>query len=559
MMKNLAFTFGALVFSTILFAQTPNEGLGNEVITVVREYDPSLSQAFKVPRNPLMNDTVAMDLKLDYRHIPVVMDVKFEAEPMSAARIARTVTEPLYRNTVKLGMGTYISPNFEFTHTNERSASFNLGARARWFSSTGRIDDRAFSGFNESGVSLWGDRFYKDITLSARAFYEGERRHYYHQDQPTDADADSIRQQFSTVGMSVALVNPSIRPARVYRRSGLSYYHWTDSYNASEDHLKFDLGLGFLVQEEQVDMDFKLDFNRAFMPSDTSSSVLMELAPVVRSKWGALHFNLGFRPQALIDMRETTTTTDFRLFPVADVTFRIVDQVLLAYAGLDGGIHQNTLRDLTREAPFLNTDVSAYSGDSLSATIERIRLYGGIKGTLSYQSSFNLYARYRAFKDHVFFYVPSTEAVTVDTTRLQVVYDNASALELGGELIYFFADKFELGVAGQLNFYATDSLRAPWHIPASELNAHLRYDLGSKIGLELQWFHFGQRTVGITADGRERSLPAYNDIQLGAQYNYSKRLSAYLNIRNLLNQSYDLWDGYRAQGINVHFGFKYVF
>jgi len=557
-LQNIALGLGWLV-SALAAAQTPNEGLGNEVITVVREYDPSLSQANKIQRNPQMNDTVALNLDLDYRHIPVQMDVRFSADPMPPARIARTVTEPLFQNALKLGIGTYTSPDFEFTHTNDRSRSFNLGANARYFSSFGRIDNRAFSGFSESGISLWGDRFYNDITLSGKAFYEGETRHYYHANQLENIERDSIRQRFSTVGLSVALVNPSIRPARLYRNSELAYYHWSDQYQAAEDHLKFNLGLGFLVQEEQVDVNLAVDYNRAFMPSDTSSTLLLELSPLVRSQWGAFHFNLGFRPQVLVDMREVATTTDLRIFPRADMTFRIVDQVLIAYAGLDGGIRQNTLRELTGENPFIQTDLPLYSGDTLSATIERVRLYGGIKGTLSYQSSFNLFARYRSFRDHVFYYVPSQEVTQADTMRLQVVYDDATALELGGELIYFFAEKFELGVAGQLNFYSTDSLRAPWHIPASELHAHLRYDLASKIGLEVQWFHYGQRTVGRDLTGRDIALPAYHDIQLGAQYNYSKRLSAYLNIRNLLNQTYDLWDGYRAQGINVHFGFRYAF
>jgi len=48
-------------------------------------------------------------------------------------------------------------------------------------------------------------------------------------------------------------------------------------------------------------------------------------------------------------------------------------------------------------------------------------------------------------------------------------------------------------------------------------------------------------------------------ISAGADYAYNKKLSFSLDVRNMINQNYELWHGYNTQGILVLAGVRYTF
>ncbi|MDB4174544.1 TonB-dependent receptor, partial [Bacteroidia bacterium] len=51
--------------------------------------------------------------------------------------------------------------------------------------------------------------------------------------------------------------------------------------------------------------------------------------------------------------------------------------------------------------------------------------------------------------------------------------------------------------------------------------------------------------------GNTATLDAINDLNLGIEYRYKKNISGFINVHNLLNQDYELWNNYQAQGFNV--------
>ena len=57
----------------------------------------------------------------------------------------------------------------------------------------------------------------------------------------------------------------------------------------------------------------------------------------------------------------------------------------------------------------------------------------------------------------------------------------------------------------------------------------------------------------------DSDLPGYVNANLGVEYLYNSRLSAFINVYNLLNTPYDYYLGYQAQNINVLFGIGYRF
>ncbi|MGB0850244.1 MAG: hypothetical protein ACPGTP_03290, partial [Bacteroidia bacterium] len=51
--------------------------------------------------------------------------------------------------------------------------------------------------------------------------------------------------------------------------------------------------------------------------------------------------------------------------------------------------------------------------------------------------------------------------------------------------------------------------------------------------------------------GDTYSLDAINDVNVGMEYRYKKNISGFVNVNNILNQRYEIWNNYRAQGLNV--------
>ncbi|MEY4877548.1 MAG: hypothetical protein RL708_2698, partial [Bacteroidota bacterium] len=62
----------------------------------------------------------------------------------------------------------------------------------------------------------------------------------------------------------------------------------------------------------------------------------------------------------------------------------------------------------------------------------------------------------------------------------------------------------------------------------------------------------GTKTIAIKGD-----LPL--DISLGATYNYTKYISGFVQVNNILNQQYQTFYGYKSFGLNAMLGviFKY--
>ena len=61
------------------------------------------------------------------------------------------------------------------------------------------------------------------------------------------------------------------------------------------------------------------------------------------------------------------------------------------------------------------------------------------------------------------------------------------------------------------------------------------------------------------ANGQSVEMDNINDLNAGAIYNVNSMFSINVKANNLLNQSYDVWYGHPAQGINLMGGFTFKF
>src|SRR5690606_24438210 len=69
--------------------------------------------------------------------------------------------------------------------------------------------------------------------------------------------------------------------------------------------------------------------------------------------------------------------SDFFFYPTVTASYKVVGDLMIAYAGAEGGLKQNSYRDFTNANPFVSPNLF------IAPTDNQYDLYVGLKGKLS--------------------------------------------------------------------------------------------------------------------------------------------------------------------------------
>ncbi len=530
--------------------------LGTEEVTVVREYDPTLSDVVKLQYFPALKDTNTEPLDLQYRIRSLEYRTRFIPEPIAPARISRTRLNKLYRNYLEVGFGNYTTPYIHFSNSSRRNRNWSGGAYVRHLSSQGGINGYAFNGFAQNDIGVFGHRYYNAFNLGGRLYYDHDRVHFYG-NVAESVDKDSIRQDYHAVGAEFELKSTKDRDDVVFDGLEMKYMRFFDRYNGAENHLQFLGEVSTPVRQELLRLHVDVHYLNTAFDALSQDYFIFGLRPGIGSQYGDLRFTLGFL--AYLTSNLTVGSTQMNFFPQIDVAYGLADDILIAYAGWYGRVMPNSYRSLAGQNPFIDDYFQP------EVTIQKGRILAGLKGALSSQASFKVQAEFASYSDFVLFYnnpyMPAP--ADTDTNRFRIVYDDMGVVRISGEVFYQTGDKFTAALQGEFNSYSPNRLEAAWNLPSLRLTALGKYLVGEKLCFDLEAFLIGERQVlpmdlpGVP--GNREVLPAYADVNLGVEYRYSDLLSAFLRLNNLTGSRYDLWLDYPAQRFNVLGGFTYRF
>jgi hypothetical protein len=140
-----------------------------------------------------------------------------------------------------------------------------------------------------------------------------------------------------------------------------------------------------------------------------------------------------------------------------------------------------------------------------------------------------------------------------------VIYDDALQTQVHAEVGYRSAEKLRLSLSVMHIIYDMVSQEKPWHRPATTVTASGNYNLGGKIFATADIFFHGNTFAKDPETGSAIKLDSWTDINLGAEYRYSKVLSFYVKLNNLGFTRYYPWNGYPSERMNVLGGLTYAF
>ena len=147
------------------------------------------------------------------------------------------------------------------------------------------------------------------------------------------------------------------------------------------------------------------------------------------------------------------------------------------------------------------------------------------------------------------------------------MYDDVKYTRVIAEFGYHYQDRLKVMLRGQYNDYFLDNEDYAWHKPELEISLGVNYNMQDKIYARAELFTRGKMYAKVyeydVLDGSMQvsaeELKAMIDLNLGFEYRYSKVLSGFINLNNMLGQRYYHWYNYPSYRFNLLLGVTYSF
>ncbi len=555
--QNILLILFLLVYN-LLTAQVNNSNTGIPDLnyTMNANFEPVVKDAVRQSDLPEINDTIKRIENISYSIVSVPITEKYEVSPISAAKMINEPLSKVYRSLLKLGFGNYTMPYGEFFLNNLRSKDNVFGLRLKHLSSQAKLDQVGFSGFNDSEAGIYTKHFFKKHTLQGDVNYFRNALHQYgYPDSLTklqDYKVDYTRQLFSTIDAKFKLISHYTDSNHINHTAQLNYYNFSDIHHTTEDNVFADVLLKTKVNGEFLNIYASSDYYHVQAKTGGTDDYIFKLNPYFEAKGKRWKANVGV--SVALD-KLGSNEVQFYFYPQLNVFYNVYNHIIIPYAGISGGLEKNSFRGLSTQNPYINPGISYQN------TNNAYQAFGGIRGTISSNISYDTKADYGRYVDMPFFILSYDNFLNNTYT---VVYDDVDLLHVSGQLKYQFKEKINVLAKGNYYSYNTADLREAFHKPNMDVSLGFIYNLQSKIILKTDVFYIGPQIAnmrvlnsGLYVD-ENVTLKGIADINLGVEYRYSKMLSFFIQLNNLANSRYYRWDRYPTQRFNGMIGLTFV-
>lgn len=296
---------------------------------------------------------------------------------------------------------------------------------------------------------------------------------------------------------------------------------------------------GDISDEQSISIALAMD-NALYQHTDFENYTSLDMNPYYLLQNDDWMLRLGAHVDLAFGFGKT-----FRAAPDVYAQYNFADSYLL-YAQAKGGKLQNDFRRLETICPY-----GKLTGQT-DATYEQLNAALGLKASPVTGLWMNIYGGYQNLKNDL--------VQGFDGQSLLLYGQNTSNFYFGAEVSYSYKDIFAIAASGtyrnwdtkkdEANPYADAALRFK---PALEADLHADIRPISPLLFKLGYQHIArQKTEGTTVD-------AVSNLYAGLEYKLFKGISIYARANNLLNQKYQYYWGYPAEGINFVGGVSFCF
>jgi outer membrane receptor protein involved in Fe transport len=557
------------LISGALFAQDP---IDSETVTVIKPYTPTVQDANKIKQTPSQSDSVRTEKRpVQYSIFSVPVASTFTPAKGRATTVERELPVKVYDNYASLGFGNYGNLLAEFYSNLEVSRSDNFGIYLNHNSSQGGID----------GIEL-DDKFYDtELNLS----YNSKTR-----DLGWKTEVGAQHQLFNWYGLPQAnnfsnaelnAIDPAQNYFSAYAGGEIELYdsffdnarakfrHTGDSYSTTENHFDARGTFEINIADELITTNIYTDIVNGQMGEQFLAT----------NSYDYTFMNFGINPSLLI-LREDLTINlgvaffysqdvensdgNFYIYPKVTASYRLGGDYFTPYAGLEGGLQQNTYYNFIQENPYVSPSLE------IKPTDNEYNAYVGAKGKLSNSISYNFKTGYESqFNKAMFKRNAQANDLLAENyaygNSFEVVYDDVKTLSVAGEVNVDVNRNFRLGINAEYFNYSTEDEVEAWNLPDFKASLNADYQINEKWYTGANLFYIGERfdQERVASAGEPSmstiSLDSYFDVNAHLGYRFNDRLSVFAKGSNLLNNDYQRWTNFQVQGLQVLAGATYKF
>lgn len=560
-----------LCLTQVSFAQKKDDNIGTEVVNVVKPYTPSISDAFKVKETPTLDDEeTAKKENIQYNIFSFPVASTFAPAKGKAANVDKSAEEKIFSNYLTLGAGNYGTVNAELFVTQNISNTDYFGGMLRHNSSQGGIKDVPLDDkFFNTGLDLtYGSRT-KGMSWNADLGYKNQVYNWYGI-HPLFSDATIAtideQQTYHTlyVGGRLGLDN-------ILKESTLKFSRFWDAFGSAENRFVAKPSLEFDVVEQKIKADFIVDYISGSFDQTYSGGVSYKYGftnfgfqPSIKIHKGDLDINAG--AGFFYSSAQEGGESKFFIYPQVTGSLKVVGDLMIFYAGLEGTLHQNSYSDFVQENFFVSPTLG------VAPTDQKYDIYAGLKGKFASSVSYNIRGSYKNEDGKALFKTNGYDDSNANTdgyafgNSFNVVYDKVKTVSFFGELKADFSRNVSFGINGTFSSYSTDAEKEAWNLPSIKLATTLDVTITPKWYAGASLFFVSERkdqfitsSLSFPFPIENVTLKSYFDLNAHVGYKFSDRLTFFLKGNNLANQDYQRWLNYPVQGLQVLGGASYKF
>ncbi len=558
-----------IIFCIPIFAtaQGDKKKMGEEQVNVVKPFQPTLSDGYKISNQAEIEQTPKDPPRMNYSVNAVKLPTVYEVATIQSVKIKDETVPKLYHYLVKLGYGNYDMPLGELYLNSTRSKEYAAGAYLKHLSSGGKLPNVGPAGWSDNEMKAWGERYINKETISANMDYLRNNFHFYgYNPDSIDVPKNQSKQTFNYFKLGGGIKSHFSDKSMITHDINLSYSHFEDRFQANENTVVFDANAQKNLSDKQwIKLNLNLDNTAGSMGNFVGG-----ITPMFGFKQDAVTIEVGGRAE-LENINGLSSKIHF--YPIAELTAKLAGDFLKAYAGVDGKIIKNTFKTLSDENPYLNSNLTTgiYSDPKRPSynTNNKKSIHLGIRGNLSNEITFNLRGKYSEIESEAF-YINSWRIPGM--YRYVTIYDNPTVTNIHLEIAYIKTEKLRLELQGDYYHYIMSNELEPWQKPDFTSQFSMRYEVGKKVFLKGEIFLVGNRqtadidsvnngfvpgNIFVTESGPK--LKPYADVNFGIDYSYTKILHFFMNLNNLGAVKYERWYRYPSQRFNVMAGLTYSF
>ena len=339
--------------------------------------------------------------------------------------------------------------------------------------------------------------------------------------------------------------------------------------DATEFRVEIRPELQFNVLETDISMQAELDYLNGSFDTDQVENFQEQYSylnsgvnPSINLYGDNYKVELGARLNYLQDIENSVG--QFNIYPDVNASYIVVEDLLVGFAQVGGGLGLNSLASFTDENLFIAPAVV------VAPTDRQIDAQLGVRGMFTSQFGYKLFGGYKA-EENRYFYTSGTDSpAVIDNVATPFSTGNVFFTEygdlvtttLGGALTYDNGKGFDITLQAASMGYDVDNGESfenvASHLPEFTADFIAHYEINEKWNVGATLYYVGERQAFRKSQDIE-TLESFADLNLDVTYKINPKLSAFLRGNNLTGGNYQFYSGYPVQDVQVMGGAVYKF